>query len=80
MQERFAAAVGCQQGGGEKAAKGAHCEDETPPAGLHAWRHELGDAQGGEGVDFDDGGYFFGRGLGEGDGDRVGGADVVDQD
>jgi len=78
LQEGFAAGVCCEQWGREKAAEGAHGEDEATAALGHAGGYKLGYAQGGGAVDGDDVADFVLGGQGEGDGDVVAFADVVD--
>lgn len=78
LQERFAATVGGQERSGEETSEGAHVENQAALAGDHAGDNEVGDAQGGEAVDGDDPVHFRRVGLGEGDGDGMRGADVVD--
>ena len=78
LQEGFAAGVGCEEGGGEEAAEGAHGEDEAAVALGHAGGDELGYAEGGGAVDGDDVAHFLLGCQGKGHGDIVALADVVD--
>lgn len=78
LEEGFRTGVSRQQWGREDAAEGRHGEDEAAFALGHAWCDELGDAESGEAVNFDDSLEFRERGLDEGDGNGVGLTDVVD--
>lgn len=80
LQEGLAARVRGQQRGGDESAKRAHREDQPALAVHHARRDEPRDAQGGHAVHHDDRVHLGLGGLGEGDGDAVRDADVVDQD
>lgn len=80
LEEGFGAGVGCEEGGGEETAEGAHGEDEAALALHHAGNDEGGDAEGAVAVDVDDVLHFGELGFGEGGGNVVGLADVVDED
>lgn len=80
LEEGFAAAVGCEKGSGHDSAKGCHGEDEASFSLHHARGDELCDAESPGTVDSDDVFDFFGRSLGEGDGNVVALTDVVDED
>ena len=78
LQERFAAAVGGQERGRNKAAEGSHGEDQPTLPRDHARDDELRNAQRRKTIDVDYFFHFFGCGQGEGYWDVVGGAHVVD--
>ena len=80
LQEGFAARVGGKQRGGDEAAKGAHRDDQPALAVDHPRGDEPRDPEGGHAVHHDDRLHLGLGGFGEGDGDAVGDADVVDQD
>lgn len=80
LQERFAPRVGGQQRGGDESAKGAHGQDQAALAVHHARCDQPGDAEGGHAVHRDDLAHLGLGGFGEGHGDAVRDADIVDQD
>ena len=79
-EEGFAPRIGGEEGGGDQGCEGADGEDEAAFAGDEAGEDELRDAKGGGAVDVDDVEHFVLGGVGEGNGDRVAFADVVDED